>query len=104
MTSVVIVNSGTFVKDPEIGAVASAIEGLVRDDFARFWSADATVARNLPCSVRAASAASPPKPDEWLLGLYVESDRAGALGYHAKTSAGLSRRATRFSRLSQIRS
>jgi hypothetical protein len=38
MTSVVIVNNGTFVKDAEIVSAASAIQGLVQGDFARVWA------------------------------------------------------------------
>jgi len=89
MTSVVIVNNGTFVKDAEIASAASAIQGLVQGDFARIWGADAIAAANLPGFVRAGSPENPPSADEWVLGLYVDPDRPGALGYHAKTAPGL---------------
>src|SRR4051812_45724219 len=89
MASIVIVNNGTFVKAAEMAAVASALDGLVGGDFARLWGADAVTAANLPCSVRVASADALPREDEWVLGLYVDPDRLGALGYHAETSSGL---------------
>ena len=89
MTSVVIVNNGTFVEDADMVSAASAIQELVQGDFARSWGADAIVKENLPCFVRAASADKPPTEGEWVLGLYVDPDRSGALGYHAKTAAGM---------------
>src|SRR5437016_3390984 len=89
MTSVVIVNNGTFVKDAEIISAASAIQGLAQSDFARIWGSDAIAGTSLPCFVRAGSVERPPSQEEWVLGLYVDPDRSGALGYHAKTAAGL---------------
>jgi hypothetical protein len=39
--------------------------------------------------VRVGSAAAPPLPEEWVLGLFSKPDQPGALGYHDKTPQGL---------------
>jgi hypothetical protein len=83
--SIVIVNNCPSVSTDEVVKVAAALQRQVIEHFGVSspdgWGALGTV--------RAETADAPATDLEWVIGLFVEPDQAGALGYHDETPAGL---------------
>lgn len=88
-TQVVIVDYGCGVAQAELERAAAALTLQVN----QHAGLPSPLGWGIEASVRAASAdpAAAPKPDEWILGLFVDPDQPGALGYHDRTDAGLPR-------------
>lgn len=83
--SIVLVNHCPTVTTDELVKVAAALQRQVIEHFGIAppdgWGCLATV--------RAETADTPAHALEWMIGLFIEADQAGALGYHDETSAGL---------------
>lgn len=82
---IVIVDHGSGVSEVEMLHVAHALAYQATNHF----GLPAPAGYGTGASCRVATAGAPPKPDEWLLGLFLEPDQPGALGYHDRTDAGL---------------
>lgn len=82
--SVVIVDHGTGMHPSEIALVALALQHQVLVDF----SAPPPEGWGIAVTVRAETADKPIRDSEWMLGLFVDVDQPGALGYHDLTKAG----------------
>ena len=76
-----VMNGSTVLTDVQIREIIPALQAQVHQDFARVWGIDADLAF-VP------SGASPTL-GSWWLGVFDNSDQAGALGYHDVTSEGL---------------
>jgi hypothetical protein len=74
-------NRSTVLTDDEVKAVVPALQKQVSRDFAPVWGVEADL------SFLSANATVPPKT--WLIGVFDNSDQAGALGYHDLTEEGL---------------
>lgn len=78
--SIVVVDVDAGIPEAEIVAYAAAQEKQILAHFGPAWGVIATV--------RAATASSPPRDDEWLMELRKVPTVEGALGYHDETAAG----------------
>jgi hypothetical protein len=78
---VAVINSSTVLTDDQVSAVVPALQTQVHRDFAPAWGIDADLSF-IPQG-------SSPSPGAWWLGIFDNSDQAGALGYHDVTSEGL---------------
>ena len=76
-----IVNESTVIEDGELAKAVAAVQTQVHRDFAPVWGVDADLS-----FVRKGRK---PGPGRWWAGVFDDSDRAGALGYHDLTSGGL---------------
>jgi len=78
--NVSIFNQSTVLKDEQVAAAVPALKTQVQRDFAPVWGVDADVkfypANEVPLGT-------------WQLGVFDNSDQAGALGYHDLTSDGM---------------
>jgi hypothetical protein len=79
-TVIAVKNFSAVVSDSEVKRSLPAFQRQVSDDFCSTWGIDATL-KWFP------KKASIPK-DAWLLGIFNNSDEAGALGYHDLTRSG----------------
>src|SRR5262249_24963736 len=77
-----LVNYSTLLTDNDLASWASALQQQVSQDFAPIWGVDATSQAVSKDSV---------DPAQWVLGVFDNSDQAGALGYHDLTLSGFSR-------------
>lgn len=78
---VVFINKSTVVQDDQITAIVSALQKQVDHDFRPTWGMAAQLSQ-LP-------AGSNPPADQFWVGIFDDSDQAGALGYHDLTPAGM---------------
>lgn len=76
---VAVVNHSTLIDNAVVYNFTKSLQAQVRRDFAPIWGLDATVVAELAVDV---------KPYNWVLGIFDNSDQAGALGYHDLTAAG----------------
>lgn len=76
-----VMNGSTVLTDEQVGAIVPALRTQVHRDFAPVWGVDADLTF-IP------GGATPPA-GTWWLGIFDDSDQAGALGYHDVTSEGL---------------
>ncbi len=74
-------NQSTVLTDAEVQAAIGPLQTQVSRDFAPVWGVDADL------SFVPKSATPPPK--SWVIGVFDNSDQAGALGYHDLTENGL---------------
>ena len=76
-----IVNECTVLKDAQIKKAVTAVQTQVHRDFAPVWGTDANLSF-VPKGKKL-------RPDTWWIGIFDNSDKAGALGYHDLTNKGL---------------
>lgn len=76
-----VVNESTVIDDKELAKGVAAVQTQVHRDFAPVWGLDA--------DLLLVSKGKKPRPDAWWIGVFDDSDKAGALGYHDLTSRGL---------------
>ncbi len=74
-----IVNKSTVLSDNYISSAVPSLQKQVSEHFAPVWGIDASLSF---CK-------ETPDVDAWVLGIFDDSDQAGALGYHDLTKAGL---------------
>ena len=74
---VAIVNESTVCTDEEVAAIVKALQQQVDRDFRPTWGIAAALA--------AVPKGQAPAADAWVLGVFDDSDQAGALGYHDLT-------------------
>src|SRR5438445_3251145 len=74
-------NQSTVLADAQVTTAMPALQKQSTRDFAPVWGVDADL------SFVPKSAPLPPK--SWLIGVFDDSDQAGALGYHDLTEDGL---------------
>jgi hypothetical protein len=79
--NVSIINSSTVVTDDQLEPVVAALQVQVERDFGPAWGVDA--------SLTFVPSGGSPDPATWWLTVLDNSDHAGVLGYHDRTSAGL---------------
>lgn len=79
--SVSIINASTVLTDDQLAPVVAALQVQLHRDFAPAWGLDA--------SLTFVPHGAAPDPAAWWLTVLDNSDHAGALGYHDRTSAGL---------------
>ncbi len=80
-TQIAIINSSTTLTDNQVQSAVPALQIQVHRDFAPVWGIDADLTF-IPQG-------GPPPPSSWWLGVFDNSDQAGALGYHDLTPQGL---------------
>lgn len=80
--TIAVFNASTVVTDAEVVKIVAAIQRQVTEDFYPAWGIDATIAFVPRGEKQLVS-------DAWLLGVFDDSDQAGALGYHDITLDGL---------------
>jgi hypothetical protein len=78
---IVFFNESTLLTDAEVQAAIKPLQTQVSRDFAPLWGVDADV-QFLPKGKK-------PSPKTWQIGVFDNSDQAGALGYHDLTQDGL---------------
>ena len=78
---IALINNYAPLSDDQVNAVAAALQIQVHRDFAPIWGVDADITY-YPSSQQ-------PPVSSWLLGIFDNSDQAGALGYHDLTEQGL---------------
>jgi hypothetical protein len=80
LIKVEITNQSTVLSDALVQAAIPALQTQTHRDFAPIWGIDADLSflQN----------ASNPTPGAWLLGIFDNSDQAGALGYHELSPQG----------------
>jgi hypothetical protein len=76
-----VLNESTVVSDKEIEDAMPAFQTQVSRDFAKVWGVDADL-KFIPKGSNA-------DPGSWWIGVFDDSDQAGALGYHDLTPEGL---------------
>jgi hypothetical protein len=76
-----VVNECTVLGDVDLSKAVRAVQTQVRRDFYPIWGVDARISF-IPKREK-------PRPDTWWIGVFDNSDKAGALGYHDLTSTGL---------------
>ena len=81
MIQIAVINESTVLKDAEVETAVAALQKQVSGDFAAAWGANA----KLNFVERGGKV---PK-SSWQVGIFDNSDQAGALGYHDLTAAGL---------------
>jgi hypothetical protein len=74
-------NLSTVLKDAEVQAAIKPLQMQISRDFAPIWGVEADL------SFVAKDTKPPPKT--WVIGVFDDSDQAGALGYHDLTEDGL---------------
>ncbi len=74
-------NESTVLSDAQVKTAIPALQKQITKDFAPVWGVEADL------SFVPKSAPLPPK--SWLIGVFDNSDQAGALGYHDLTEDGL---------------
>jgi len=78
--NIAIFNSSKVVSDTQLAPMVAALQKQVTRDFAPIWGIDANVVF-VPKGGKV-------DPTYWQLGIFDNSDQAGALGYHDITAAG----------------
>jgi hypothetical protein len=78
---VTLINESTVMTDDELVSIAGALQIQVDHDFRPTWGAAAEI-KVLPKDDH-------PPADEFWIGIFDDSDQAGALGYHDLTPRGL---------------
>ena len=78
--NVAIFNQSTVVTDSQLVPIVAALQKQVTKDFAPIWGIDANVVF--------VPKGGTPDPTFWQLGIFDNSDQAGALGYHDITAEG----------------
>lgn len=78
---IAVINNYTPLTNDQVKAAVAALQTQVHRDFAPVWGIDADV-------IFYPSGQQPPA-GSWLLGIFDNSDQAGALGYHDLTAEGL---------------
>lgn len=78
---IAIINESTAVTDDEVAAYAAAQLKAVHTDFAPIWGRSARI--------KVYPRTKAPPANAWQLGIFDNSDQAGALGYHDATPTGL---------------
>jgi hypothetical protein len=78
---IAIFNESSVMTDGQLEAIVGALQKQVSGDFAPVWGVDA----ELTYFPKGATV----DPTMWQLGIFDNSDQAGALGYHDITAAGL---------------
>ncbi len=81
MVKIQIVNECTVLKDVQVARAAAAVRTQVHRDFAPAWGIDA--------DVTFVPKGKEPHRNAWRVGVFDNSDKAGALGYHDLTPEGL---------------
>ena len=76
-----IINESTVLTDSQLGKAVAAVQTQVHRDFAPVWGVDADLVL-VPKGKKL-------HHDRWWIGVFDNSDKAGALGYHDVTSTGL---------------
>ena len=76
-----IFNESTVVTDDQLKPIVAALQIQVSRDFAPIWGIDANISF--------VPKGGTPNPGHWQLGIFDDSDMAGALGYHDVTAAGM---------------
>lgn len=79
-TLISIFNESSVASDAELAPIALALQKQINNDFAPIWGIRAIVAY--------VPKGKTPEPSSWQLGIFDNSDQAGALGYHDITAAG----------------
>jgi hypothetical protein len=74
-------NSSTVLSDDQVRAIMPALQTQVTRDFAPVWG--------VPADLEFVPAGQRPPARHWWLGVFDDSDQAGALGYHDVTTEGL---------------
>jgi hypothetical protein len=74
-------NESTVLTDTQVKTAIPVFQKQITRDFAPIWGVDANL------SFVPKGATVPPKT--WLIGVFDNSDQAGALGYHDLTEDGL---------------
>jgi hypothetical protein len=77
---IAIANRSTVVTDDQLKPIVVALQKQVDNDFSKFWGMHAELVF--------VGLAEKPDPDAWMLGVFDNSDQAGALGYHDLTAQG----------------
>jgi hypothetical protein len=80
-TEIAVINASTVLTDDQVKAVLPALQTQVSRDFAPVWGPDA--------ALTFVATSSAPPAGSWWLGIFDNSDQAGALGYHDLTAEGL---------------
>ncbi len=75
-----IFNKSSVLTDDRVGAAIPSLQTQIHRDFAPVWGIDADLAFKQGGS---------PDPGYWWVGIFDDSDQAGALGYHDLTEEGL---------------
>jgi hypothetical protein len=78
---IAVLNASTVLTDSMVAAAVLAIQHQISYDFGPRWHQSA--------KLTAYPVGSTPPATSWLLGIFDDSDQAGALGYHDVTAAGL---------------
>jgi hypothetical protein len=76
-----IVNESSVVTDAQLAKAVAAVQTQVHRDFAPAWGIDADLT-TIPKGKK-------PRPKTWWIGVFDDSDKPGALGYHDLTNKGL---------------
>jgi len=74
---VAIVNESTVCTDEEVAEIVKALQQQVDRDFRPTWG--------IAAALTAVPKGQAPAADSWVLGVFDDSDQAGALGYHDLT-------------------
>lgn len=77
---IAIINESTVMSDIDVQNAVAALQIQVTRDFAPAWKRDA--------DLTFVPKGGTPDPDAWTLGIFDDSDQAGALGYHDFTEGG----------------
>lgn len=78
---IAIFNQSTAVSDKDVEALTAVLQKQLDADFSPIWGC--------PADLRFVPKVEAAKPGEWWLGIFDNSDQAGALGYHDLTTEGL---------------
>jgi len=81
MTKISIVNRSTQFKDSDLPALTNALQLQVSGDWFKAWGSFAQLFHSKTTDPN-------PPSDHWVLGIFDNSDVAGALGYHDVTPTG----------------
>jgi hypothetical protein len=79
-TVITVVNLSTVATDAQLRPIVAALQKQVNNDFYPVWGIRATL---VYCPK-----GETPDPNTWQLGIFDNSDQAGALGYHDITASG----------------
>jgi len=81
LITISVINESTVATDAQLEQYVAALQKQVDNDFGPIWGVEA--------SLTFVPKGGKPNPNTWQLGVFDNSDQAGALGYHDVTSAGL---------------
>jgi hypothetical protein len=77
---IAVINESTILTDGQVRSAILALQAQIHRDFAPIFGTDA--------SLSFVPKGSGLPPNSWLLGIFDDSDQAGALGYHDLTAQG----------------